>query len=247
MKKTILFLALASLTLVSCRKDDPDSEEPEVSIETQNLYDDQAALNFLETHYLDVKGNVKAFSESDESDDNNTKLSELNPKPVTLPSGVIYIVREGVQPDPGTEIGSSDIIKIMSNITTYVAVNSNDKITFSSPSVFNDQISSGNVETDPAYYYVKNSVLKAYNEKYSTSYDHSYYEIEGFREALQKFKAFDIPEESNYNLQGVIIVPSRAAFARDAHFNYTGIAYRNRSFIFNFQIYKTSERPEDQD
>ncbi|MGZ5192746.1 MAG: hypothetical protein ACXWVV_02290, partial [Kaistella sp.] len=68
----------------------------------------------------------------------------------------------------------------------------------------------------------------------------SYYEIEGFQEAIKKFQAYDIPDDSNYNLQGVIIVPSRAAFARDAHFNYTGLAFRNRSFVFNFQIYKST-------
>lgn len=244
MKKTFLYLALASIAIVSCRKDDDVPTEEEVSIELQNNYDDQAALDFLETHYLDSKGNIKDFVETDTV---NVKLSDMNPKPVVLPSGVIYLVRSGAQPNPGTTIGSSNIIHLMSIATTYVATNTNNKISFSSPSVFNNQISTGNIEKDPAYYYVKNSILRTYNEKYGTNYDHSYYEIEGFREALQKFKAFDIPEESDYNLQGVIIVPSRAAFARDIHFNYTGIAYRNRSFIFNFQVYKTSERSAAED
>jgi len=96
-------------------------------------------------------------------------------------------------------------------------------------------------QEDPAYYYVKQSVLDAASA--GVAKERSYYEIEGFREALQKFKAFDLPEDADYNLQGVIIVPSRAAFARDAHFNYNNISLRNRSFVFNFQVYKSMTRP----
>ncbi len=242
MKKTILFLALASVALVSCREDDAETEEPEVSIETQNSYDDQAIKNYLETHYLDERGNLKDFVEGDSV---NVKLVDLSP--VTLPSGVVYIMKPGAQPDPGTEIGSNDVLRMMCIATTYVALNGDNKLTFQSPSAFKNTISNGTMDVDPAYYYVKNSVVKTFNERYETSYDHSFFEIEGFREALQKFKAFNIPDEDNYKLQGVIIVPSRAAFARDVHYNYTGISFRNRSFIFNFQVYKSATRGPDED
>jgi len=247
MKKIFLYLAVFTLALNSCKKDDPEEEQPEVSIETQNSYDDQAIAKYLEEHYLDAKGNIKEFKDDDESDDNFTKLKDLPHE--TLPSGVIYIVRADAQPDPGKVIGTKDIIRLMSNTVTYVATKTDDKVSFSSSFTFKNTINSGTgtPEVDPAYYYVKNSVLKAYNEKYGTTFDHSYYEIEGFREGLQYFEAFDIPDSENYNLQGVIIVPSRAAFARDAHYNYSGISFRNRSFIFNFQVYKTSERPDSQD
>ena len=234
MKKTFLYLALASIALASCRKDDAADAVEEVSIETQNSYDDQAAQNFLETHYLDAKGNIKDFVETDLV---NVKLANLNP--VTLPSGVIYIVRPGAQPDPGTAVGPYDLIRLMSRSTTYVATNTDNKVAYASPSTFTNTISGAGVpEVDPAYFYVKKSVLA--NATAAVAKQRSYYEIEGFQEALKKFKAFDISDDANYNLQGVIIVPSRAAFARDVHFNYTGIAYRNRSFVFNFQIYKTT-------
>ena len=234
MKKTFLYLALASIAIVSCRKDDAVDTVEEVSIETQNTYDDQAAQNFLETHYLDAKGNIKAFVATDTV---NVKLSDMNP--VTLPSGVIYIVKPGAQPDPGTTVGTYDLIRLMSRSTTYVATNTDNKVAYSSPSTFRNTISGAGVpEVDPAYFYVKNSVRDAATA--AVAKQRSYYEIEGFQEALKKFKAFDISDDANYNLQGVIIVPSRAAFARDVHFNYTGIAYRNRSFVFNFQIYKTT-------
>ena len=75
----------------------------------------------------------------------------------------------------------------------------------------------------------------------------SYYEMEGFQEGVRKFMAFNIPDSNNYNLQGVIIVPSRAAFARDDHYPYQNINWRNRSFVFNFQVYKTSTRTPDQE
>ncbi len=239
MKKPLLYGLLAALTIISCRKDETEVVE-EVSIETQNSYDDQAIQYYLENHYLDEKGNVLELASTDTT---HVKLSSLVPAPVTLPSGVTYVIRATAQPDPGTEIGTYDKIHLMSTTYSYVAADTDGKVYFQSPSIFTNTIGgSGIPEIDPAYYYVKKSVL----EKATTdaAKQRSYYEIEGFQEALKKFRAFDIPDESNYNLQGVIIVPSRAAFARDAHYNYTGIAFRNRSFIFNFQVYKTEHFTE---
>ena len=235
MKKTFLFLALASIALTSCRKDEEDVI-PEVNIETQNNYDNEAALKFLETHAFDAKGNLKDYVETDTT---MVKLASLSP--ITLPSGVIYVVRPSAQPSPGSNIGSTDIIKLMSTTVTYVATNTDGKVAFTSPYVFRNTIAgSGIPELDPAYYYVKQSVLD--NATGDLAKQRSFYEIEGFSEGLQKFKAFDLADESNYNLQGVIIVPSRLAFARDAHFNYSGIAFKDRSFVFNFQVYKTTAR-----
>lgn len=234
MKKTILFLALASIAVVSCRKDDTVDTVEEVSIETQNSYDDQAAQQYLETHYLDAKGNIKDFVATDTV---NVKLADLNP--VTLPSGVIYVMREGAQPEPGETLGNYDLIRLMGRATNYVATKTDNVVSFTSGQTFRNTISGAGVpEVDPAYFYVKKSVLD--NATTDAAKQRSYYEIEGFQEALKKFKAFNISDESNYNLQGVIIVPSRAAFARDSHFNYSGISFKDRSFIFNFQIYKTT-------
>ncbi|WP_027377666.1 hypothetical protein [Kaistella palustris] len=234
MKKTFLYLALASLTIVSCRK---DVEEiiPEVSIETQNTYDDQAAQAFLQNHYLDEKGNLQDLVATDTV---HVKLADMIPAPVTLPSGVIYLVRAGAQPDPGTPVGTYDELHLMSASYSYLAEEFEGKARFGPPSLFRNTISgTGIPETDPSYYYVKKSVLE--KATYAPAKERKYYEIEGFQEGLKHFAAFNLPDESNYNLQGVIIVPSRAAFARDEHYNYTGISYRNRSFVFNFQIYKS--------
>lgn len=235
MKKTFLFLALASIAITSCRKED-DEIVPEVNIETQNSYDDQAAEKFLQTHYLDLKGNIKDYVDTDTT---HVKLASLNP--ITLPSGVIYVMRSSAQPVPGKSIGSTDILRLMSTTVTYVATNIDNVSSYNSPFTFRNTVAgSGIPEVDPAYYNVKQSVLD--NATGELAKQRSFYEIEGFKEALQKFKAFDIPDESNYNLQGIIIVPSRAAFARDMHFNYSGIGFKDRSFVFNFQVYKTTPR-----
>ncbi len=237
MKKTFLYLALASIALVSC-KDDEIEVIPEIDITTQNTYDDQAAQEFLKTHYFDSKGNLKDFVATDTV---NVKLADLVPAPVVLPSGVIYVFRPGAQPDPGTVIGDTDVIRLMSRTTSYVATSTDGVVKFASASTFKDGIAGAGVpEVDPIYYYVKKSVKDA--AKSDIAKQSSYYEIEGFQEALRKFKAYDISDESNYNLQGLIIVPSRAAFARDSHYNFDNLSYRNRSFVFNFQVYKTKTR-----
>lgn len=238
MKRTVLYMALASMALVSCRDDEKVEQIKEVSIETQNSYDDQAIAKYLDTHYLDAKGNIKQLSETDTQ---NTKLSDL--EPVKLPSGVVYIIRPNAQPASGTAIGATDVIHLMSNTMTYVATNTDDKIGFNSGSTFRNTIGGlGVPEVDPAYYYVKKSVLDKLNTTNNTTYTRSFYEIEGLQEALKNYQAFNMQDSDDYNLQGVIIVPSRAAFARDPHFNYSGISLRNRSFVFNFQVYKSRAR-----
>ncbi|MBS1549834.1 MAG: hypothetical protein JSS94_08235 [Bacteroidetes bacterium] len=241
MKKIFLFSIILSATLSSCRKDEstPVYTEPE-DIATQNYYDDEAAKKFMAENYLDAQGNIKAFDATDSSDDTQTPLTALNPQ--TIPSsGVIYIVRNAAQPTPGTTIGDTDVIRIMNKGLGYVAMNVDGVIKYSSPAAFVNTIQGTGVpQVDPMYYYVKNSVMA------SSSKSRSYYEMEGFQEGLRKFMAFNIPDSDGYNLQGVIIVPSRAAFSRDEHYPYQNINWRNRSFVFNFQVYKSSTRTLDQ-
>lgn len=242
MKKIFLYSAIISTVLTSCRKDETTAvyTEPE-DIATQNYYDDEATKKFLNENYLDSQGNIKSFDANDTSDDNQTPLSGLNPQ--TIPgSGVVYIVRPGAQPNPGTTIGNTDVLRIMNKGLGYVAMNVDGVIKFSSPSAFVNTIQGTGVpQVDPMYYYVKNATLS------NSGKSRSYYEMEGFQEGIRKFLAYDIPDVSNYNLQGVIIVPSRAAFARDEHYAYQGVNWRNRTFVFNFQVYKSSARTADQE
>lgn len=238
MKKVFLFLSLASIALNSCREEDQMDIVPEVSIETQNSYDTEAIQVFLETHYLDAKGRLQDYKEGDTA---HVKLASLNP--VLLPSGVVYIMRAGAQPTPGTTVGDTDIIRLMSTTMSYVASKNEDKVAFRAAFTFRNTISdSGVPEVDPIYYRVKQEVLDKATAPQAK--DRRFYEMEGFQEAIRKFKAYDIPDESNFNLQGVIIVPSRAAYARDSHADIANrLVLRNRSFVFNFQLYKTTTRP----
>lgn len=239
MKKALIYIAVAAFTITSCRKDETTTPESIIKdevkdITTQNTNDDKAIAKYMDEHYLDASGKIKKFSTTDTSDDNNKKLSELNVQ--KLASGVVVIVRDGAQPNPGTVIGATDIIRIMQKSYSFVA-QENNGIEYVSEIPFSNTIDgSGVPEVDPAYYYVKQSVMDASKKT------RPYYEIEGFQEGLKYFKSFDKADSENYNLQGVILVPSRAAFARDEHFPYAGMTFRNRTFVFNFQIYKTTPR-----
>lgn len=239
MKKIFFGFAILGLALTSCKTDstDPIVTAPVYDAATQNAYDDQAAKKFLQDYYLDDRGNIKPFTSTDVPSATRVKLADLNP--VTLPDGVIYIIRVNAQPNPGTEIGKTDIIRLMSNTITYQATNTDNVVAFTSPQTFRSDISGTGVpEVDPSYYYIKQAILDA-----NPGLTRSYYEIEGFGEALRKFKSYNIPDSDNYTIQGVIIVPSRDAFGKDPHFNYTGYSLNDRSFVFNFQVYKTEVRP----
>lgn len=248
MKKIFLYILAGSLCFSACKKDDADTTYTEPSdIGVQNDYDNQAIVKFMNENYLDAQGNIKAFSSTDTSDDTQTKLTDL--PHTTLPSGTIYFIRAGAQPEnvptTGYTIGATDIIRIMMKSKSYLAVNTDGNIAFQTGTDFLNTIDGSTIPAlDPTFYYVKKAVLAAATT--DAAKQRSYYEIEGFQEALQKFKAFNKGNSESYNLQGVIIVPSRAAFARDPHNNYTGYSLRNNSFVFNFQVYGTAPRPDGQ-
>lgn len=240
MKKIFLYLLVIGVTMASCRKDDPNpNTDVEVDATTQNGYDDEAITKFLQDNYFDEKGNVKGFNGDIKPDSTHVKLADL--QPVKLPSGVVFIKREGAQPTAGKTIGATDSIKIMINAVSFKATNDNNNIALRSPATFQNTImGSGIPMVDPAFYYVKQNVLDAATTEVAKQ--RSYYEIEGFREALQLFTSFDMQDSDNYNLQGVILVPSRAAFGKEPHFNYTGFSLKDRSFVINFQMYNTYTR-----
>lgn len=248
MKKIFLYILAGSLCFSACKKDDEIEtyKEPE-DIAVQNSYDDQAIKKFMNDNYLDAQGNIKAFSTTDTSDDNEKKLIDLPYQ--TLPSGTIYIMRDGAQPTAaeGKTIGNSDMLTLMIRTNAYLAGSTDGNVSFISSLPISNTINGSALPlVDPLYYYVKKSIRVAATT--GVAQQRSYYEVEGFREAIQKFKAFnDLPSEHPYNLQGVIIVPSRAAFARDPHYPYNPqYSLRNYSMVFNFQVYGTKPRPADE-
>ncbi|MDQ0595455.1 hypothetical protein QFZ37_003824 [Chryseobacterium ginsenosidimutans] len=254
MKKIFLYILAGSLCFSACKKDDDDAvatfTEPE-DIATRNSYDEQAIQKYMDNNYLDIQGNIKAFSSTDTTDDNYKKLSELNP--VKLPSGVIYIVRNGAQPidsnPPASQFTIEDNakseIKTMIRANYMLATESDGNVSFTtSGTLLNTITGSGSPITDPLFYYATKAVRNAATADLAKA--RSYYEIEGLQEGLKYFKGFVGKDDGDtYNLQGVILVPSRAAFARDPHFNYTGYSLQNNCFVFNFQIYDAKTRPAD--
>lgn len=242
MKKIFLYILAGSLCFSACKKDDEVETfvEPE-NIEVRNSLDEQAIQKFMDNNYLDTQGNIKAFT-ADAADDNYKKLSELNP--VKLPSGVIYIKRDGAQPNPGVAINTdsntpatASLIKTMMRGSYYRATDIDGNVALTSGgNLINTIDLEASPVTDPTFYYAKKSIV-------TDARPRSYFEIEGLKEALKYFNGFEnLPNETLPNLQGVIIVPSKAAFARDA--NYYNL--QNACFVFNFQIYHTETRPADQ-
>lgn len=241
MKNIFLAAAAVSMVMVSCRKDAVNTVTT-VPIETQNTLDDQAIVNFLSSNYLDAKGNIQPISELSAAELATTKkLAELSP--VTLPSGVVYILRPNAQPIPGTPVGSTDVIRLMSNSQSFLAVSSDKGGVFSNGSPFMSSFVTGALQIDPKYFYASPQYVADYNAKSNAApVTAGYFMIEGLSEALTKFRSFEKADAEDYNMQGVILVPSRAAFARDAHFNYSGFSLNDRTFVFNFQLYKASPR-----
>lgn len=238
MKKIFLYILAGSLCFSACKKDEDDAVafvEPE-NIEVRNSYDEQAIQKFMDNNYLDTQGNIKAFSSTDTADDNFKKLSELSP--VKLPSGVIYIKREGAQPNPGTAITANSLIKTMMRATYYLATDFEGNVSLTSAgSLLNSIDLTGSPVTDPTFYYAKKNIV-------TDARPRSFYEIEGLQEGLKYFNGFEnLPNSTLPNLQGVIIVPSKAAYARDANF----YNLQNACFVFNFQIYHTETRPASQE
>ena len=165
MKKIFLYILAGSLCFSACKKDDDDVAtyvEPE-DITTQNTYDDQSIQKFLNDNYLDAQGNVKSFSSTITTDDNEVKLINLNPQ--TLPSGVIYIERVGAQPSPGTTIGATDIVRLMMRARTYLAGNTDGETKFLTAEQFVNYSpldGDGSPKVDPMFYHVTDAKMAQY-------------------------------------------------------------------------------------
>ncbi|QCX52853.1 hypothetical protein [Elizabethkingia sp. JS20170427COW] len=252
MKKILFSIFVAALAFNSCQDDNYYTQNtyPTLDEATQKAYDEEAIKNYLENTYITSRGKITSSeTDANNSEIKNKKLADLNPQ--TLPSGVIYIEIPNAQPNPGVEIKDKDYLKFQQVGYALRAIESDGKVQFTSPITFYNTIDGGGVPLDdPQFYYVKQKVLdaaqKLVDEKAATAVkaatQRSYYEIEGFQEGIKKFKSFDIADDVDYNMQGIIIVPSRLAFGKDSHYNYIGISLNDYSFVFNIQVYKSRAR-----
>lgn len=226
---------MAAAGLSSCKTEDEETPVEIVPIATQNTNDDAAAQKFMKDNYFDPQGKITEFSATDAADDNYPNL--LSYAPVTLTSGVIIIKRPDAQPVAGKTIESGDVLTLSAIANSYVARQGDAGAVFASKVSFINTIDvTGVPDVDPSYFYTRESKL--------FGQPRSFYEIEGFQEGIKYFKSCEISSNDNYNLQGAIIIPSRAGFARDSNVYsaVSGALFNDRSFVFNVQVYKTKTR-----
>lgn len=243
-KKWGLTILALGIFFTACKNDDDGVEE--LPIEEQNQVDDDAIVEYLQNHYFDTeRGLIKEFDDEDAEDDQNQTLHSLGTK---LPSGVWIVKRPSVVAEgPIANDNTQDSILISLQTHAFVASNKDlaeEEKLYSSITPLNSlpwsTINSSGVPLwDPSYYYIDVPKLNL-----GDNVNLSHFEIEGFTEGLKQFNSTDTDGTDLYNFQGVIIVPSRAAFARDFSFvgsqlNYT---YRNYSFVFNFELHKVIPR-----
>lgn len=234
MKKALVYFFATALLVTSCGEDyNPYGINEVNKISDQNSNDDEAIADFLENNYMDNQGKLQTYTENTSSE--FKKLSDMSP--IKLPSGVVVIVRPGAQPEPGIAVGETDVLSIIQRSYSYLSTDDKSSVLTGAYPFVNTVDGSGVPDKDPLYYYADPKTL-ASSEK-----TREYFEIEGLREGLKHFKSFQKEDHELYNLQGVIIVPSRAAFSRDEHYRYNGVSWRNRTFVFNFQLYNSTPRP----
>ncbi|HLV23966.1 MAG TPA: hypothetical protein VKY36_04240 [Moheibacter sp.] len=241
MKKWGICLLAAGLFLGACKNDDDNNE---ISQEDQNQVDDEAIVMYLQDHYFEPeRGLIKKYDEDDESDDEYPNLHSMGTK---LNSGVWIIKRPGIIAEgPAADNNTQDSILISLHSQSFVATNE-DLAEGQKPyqvglSTFESTINgNGTAKWDPNFYYARITPDMEEND-----IDLSNFVIEGFTEGLKEFKSTQTSGSDLYNFQGAIIVPSRAAFARDFVYTNAGMdnrSFRNRSFIFNFELHKVIPR-----
>lgn len=241
MKKWGICILMAGLFLGACKNDDDVNELPQ---EDQNQVDDEAILAYLEDHYFEPeRGLIKKYDENDEEDDNYPSLKSLGTK---LNSGVWVIKRPGVTAEgPAVTNNLQDSLLISYHSKRFIATNedlSEGEKSYEPymADFFNTINSTGQAAWDPYFYYTPITPDLAGND-----IKQSHFMIEGFVEGLKHFQSTQTSGADLYNFQGAVVVPSRAAYARD--YIYSGgmlrnDIYRDNSFIFNFEVHKVLPR-----
>ncbi len=226
MNRLLIISIFVLISLFSCNKDDDGVTE--ISIEEQNTQDDGSIQTFLQEYYFDDLGRIKAFDEEDASDDEETPLIDMAQ---ALNDGVYYVINPDVEAS-GAAITNVDTQKLLMHYdfkTFYSSRNEDSYEVSSLGSAFNTINTTGLPTWNVAFY------RKDLDE--DSNYDESYYEMPGFKEAITHFHATDRSLEDPYIFQGVIIVPSRANYARNA--NYYGLY--NQIAVISFEVYQVQD------
>lgn len=247
-KKFFVTLITCSIFLVSCNNDDDSSvnKETKIPIEERDALDDEAITQFLNDFYFNpTTGRLTKFDTIKGNDDDAYPALKTIAKQDDL--GIWYAENPN-HIGTGESIVSNDSTSIyLSYITSYfVATNSTDYTrkygdigTYKNITSINT--GDGSALQDPDFYYfiptateIKNGVKR------------ENLELKNFVEGLKHFKTTDRAITDLYNFQGVIILPSRLAFARNKYYTGSSLtdysSYRDASFIFNFELPKIEKR-----
>lgn len=237
-KKWGFAIIALGILFTACKNDDDVRELP---VEEQNDIDDRAIVEYLQNHYFDPeKGLIKEFDAGDPGDDN---YATLHSQGIKLPSGVWIVKKPGVVAEGRiAQDNTKDSILISHEIRVFKASYENltgEQKPYKSIQTIASTINgSGTAIWDPSYYFYH--IPSTMNDNVNLSH----FVVEGFTEGLKQFNSTQTSGADLYNFQGAIIVPSRAAFGRD--FVYSGsalnYAYRDFSFVFNFELHKVIDR-----
>lgn len=223
----IILCLVAFLAIVSCKEERNPYQL--IPLNERNQLDDEAIVIYLKENGFDSKGKIQSLSYLPNG---TTSLYELAHKDET---GFWYVINPEV-PANGESItneGSSSAL-LQYNLFSFVPEKyENEKAEKKydlkvNPTMVKTTINTTGVpEWDPSFYYKETSP--------------ELYEIPGIINGLKYFKATDRDENAlpAVHFQGVIIVPSRLAFARKSNQLVNGY---DQSFILNFELYKVKPR-----
>ncbi len=228
MKFVFYFSLVALLALSSCNNDD-DNTIPEISIEEQNTQDDASIQVFLDSYYLDDLGRLIAFDEDDSSDDDETPIRD---HATALSDGVYYIVNPDIVA-AGPSVTDVDTQTILLNYdfkTFYSGTNEEGEYLVTNYSTL---VNTVNTTGLPSW----NIPFFREDLEEDSSLTESFYEMEGFQEAIKHFQATEKEFEEPYVFQGAIIVPSRMAYARDSNV----YSLYNAIAVISFELYDVKD------
>lgn len=247
-KKFFVTLIACSAILVGCNNDDDNgvNKETKIPIEERNALDDEAIQQYMEDFYFNPKnGKLTKFDTIKGNDDDAYPTLKSLAKQDNL--GIWYAENPNHK-GTGETIVSNDSTSIyLSSVTTYfVATNSTDyKRKYGSLGQFyysSINTGDGSATQDPTFYYYIPTETEAKN-----GVKREHVELKNFAEGLKHFKSTNRSTNDLYNFQGVIILPSRLAYARNKYYvQSTGLTeystYRDATIVFNFELPKIEKR-----
>ncbi|MRI62837.1 hypothetical protein EDM00_02315 [Ornithobacterium rhinotracheale] len=229
--KYIILCLVAFLAISSCKEEKNPYQL--ISLKERNQLDSEAIIKYLKTNGFNQAGKAMPLSVLPEG---TQALYDLAKKDE---SGYWYVVNPKVQAN-GSSITSNakDSILIQYNLFSFVPTKITDEKSDKGydlkvvPNMVESTINTTGLPMwDPSFYYIKPSKNR----------NPELYEIPALINGLKHFKATNrsIDAKPAVQFQGLIIVPSKLAFARKPNQLLQGF---DHSFILNFEIYQVKPR-----